>query len=94
MFGLFKKNESFNNLSEFKMFCQNEMEKDALTSYKKSPLRGGPMEAMALLEGLNSSHARIKSRSAEFIAKHGWSQDQIDIAIRDAFRVVHDKFIE
>lgn len=96
MFGLFKNQNSnkFNTLIEFRSYCQKELEKDAIAFYKKSPLRGGPIEGTAILLGLNHSVDKLKNRIPKISNANNWEEQRIKDEIRNAFRQVHDTLLE
>ncbi len=96
MFGLFK-NQNLNTyitLIEFRSYCQKEFEKHAITFYKKSPLRGGPLERTAILQGLNHCFEKLKNRIPQISSANNWDEQRIEDEIRNAFRQIHDTLIE
>jgi hypothetical protein len=96
MFGLFKNQnlDKFNSLTEFRSYCQKELEKDAIAFYKKSPLRGGPLEGTAILLGLNHCFEKLKNRIPHISSVNNWKEQIIEDEIRNAFRHVYDTLIE
>lgn len=96
MFGLFKNRnqDSFNTLAEFRNYCQKEFEKEAISFYEKSPLRGGPLEANAILEGLINCNDKLKNRIPEIAIEKNWDKQKIEDEIRNAHRHVYDKYIK
>lgn len=96
MFGLFKNENSnkFSSLIEFRNYCQKEFEKDALRFYKKSPLRGGPLEGTALIKGLVFCFEKLKNRIPQISSANNWEEQRIEDEIRNVFRQVHDSLIE
>lgn len=96
MFGLFKNQNSdkFNSLNEFRKYCEKEFEKDVIAFYKNSPFRGGPLEGTAILQGLNHCFEKLKAKIPQISINNSWEKQIVEDEIRNAFRQVHDKFIE
>ena len=92
MFGLFKKN---NNTPEENLFdyFKTELEKSAINNYKKSPMRGTPLEGYAILEGLNNSHSLLASKMEEISRKFNVSSQNAKVILTKAFQNIHDKLI-
>lgn len=71
-----------------------EFYKLAVKASETSPLRGTPLESMAILESLNNSSKILTEELRSTRNVNELSDQEIDDLIKDAYNTVYDKFFE
>jgi hypothetical protein len=95
MFGLFKKQPSFNSPEEkLKHEMQKKIENMALLVFSESPMKGTPMEGMALMSGITEAKKFYSKRSVAISQDYGVSRENTISIIDNCAKSVYNEFIE
>jgi hypothetical protein len=95
MFGLFKKQPKFNSPQDkLKYDMKRKIEGMALLQFDDSPLKGGPMEGMALIEAINQAEQFYFQKSIAVSEDYGVSRDDTVAIIKQTARSVYSEFID
>lgn len=95
MFGLFKKQPSFNSPEDkLKHEMRKKIENMALLSFSESPMKGTPMEGMALIAGINDAKEFYSKRSIAISQDYGVSREMTISIIESCAKSVYNEFIE
>lgn len=80
-------------MANLKQSIAEAMHKIVLDDLSKSPLKGGPLESMAIIDSLNYSSDKYKSYLNENKAKFNLTDSKIEEVIKECHNAVYNHFI-
>ncbi|WP_036153868.1 hypothetical protein [Maribacter forsetii] len=95
MFGIFKKQQRLSSPEDkLKHDMRKNIENMALLHYDESPMKGTPLEGMALVAGISQTKEYFVKRSISISQHYGVSRENTILIIENCAKMVHKDFIE